>query len=111
MKVKIKKESILVYFKYDKQKIQKIKMINNYEWNPKEKCWLIHNNDKTIKKLYKLFNKDDIRIIENNEDIKIKRLRDKLNLKGYSRQTIKVYISQIKQFKKYIKKDLLHIRL
>jgi hypothetical protein len=107
MKVKINQENIRVYFNYDKQKIQKIKKINNYKWNNKERCWLIPNNDENIKKLYKLFNKDNIELLKTKEDIKIKGLKEKLILKGYSRQTLKVYISQVNQFKKYIKKDLL----
>jgi len=107
MKIQIKQENILVYFKYDKQKIQKIKKINNHKWNPEERCWLIPNNDKNIKKLYKLFNKDDIELLKSKENIKIKRLKERLILKGYSRQTIKAYISQVKQFKNYISKDLL----
>ncbi len=107
MKIKIKQENILVYFKYDKQKIQKIKKIKNYKWDPKERCWLIPNNDKTINKLYKLFNKEDIEVLNNKENIKLNRLKEKLILKGYSRQTIKAYISQVKLFKKYIKKELL----
>jgi|AntRauTorckE6833_2_1112554.scaffolds.fasta_scaffold00042_71 site-specific recombinase XerD len=107
MKIKINQENILVYFKYDKQKIQKIKKINNHNWDPEERCWLIPNNDKNIKELYKLFNKDEIEVIKTKENLRLKRLREKLILKGYSRQTIKGYISQVKQFENYINKDLL----
>ena len=107
MKIKINQENILVYFKYDKQKIQKIKKINNHKWDPEQRCWLIPNNDENIKKLYKLFNKDNIEVLKSKENIKIKRLKERLILKGYSRKTIKAYISQVNQFKKYINKDLL----
>jgi len=110
MKIKIKEGNILVYFNYDKKKIKKIKKIENYRWNKKERCWLIPNNEKNIKKLYQLFNKDDIEVLENKADIKINRLREKLILKGYSPQTKKAYISHVKLFKKYINKDLLEVK-
>lgn len=92
-----------ITFRYSEEKIKKIKTIKSSRWDPVEKAWFIKVNEENTLALKELFGKQLI-IIENNDTVL--QMKQELKLKGYSNKTIKAYISHIKRFDNFIKKDL-----
>ncbi|MFW6306992.1 MAG: phage integrase N-terminal SAM-like domain-containing protein, partial [Bacillota bacterium] len=106
-----------VKFKYDRSKIVKIRKIKGSFYNVDDKHWNIPISKINIDKVFNIFIEDDIiisksfknnrNILQNNQ-IKYllhkyyeKNIKKALLLKGYSKKTIKVYLSHIKLFLNY----------
>ena len=88
-----------ITFKYSKDKITKIKMIQGYRWDTVQKAWFVPDNLDNIIVLKRLFEIEDIKSETNNHSqILYSNLKAELVLKGYSNKTIKSYISHIRRF-------------
>lgn len=116
MSVKISKHEneLIVTFTYSPEKINKIKSIRGYSWNPSKRQWLIPYSDENIDSLKKLFSNERVIIDfinnERNENL-FKLVDEQLKLKGYSFKTRNTYTKQLKRFSSFIDKDLDSISL
>lgn len=126
-------QELLLSFDYNKEYVKRVKKIPGRVWDPKNKHWIVPNNEKTIKAIATLFDKsiilDHTGLIAEEEDNKssswepiiLDKTRNQLRLKGYSTKTIKSYIGHVRRFMNYydndpteltqeeIKKYLLHL--
>ena len=110
------KKGLAISFKYTKERVKKIKMLSNREWLPDKKIWLAANNKYTIIEILKIFS--DEKVIINNINKKLqdkfnkyklklakpilKKMEEKLQLKGYSNRTITTYLSHIERYIRYL---------
>jgi site-specific recombinase XerD len=116
MAVKISKREnkLIITFSYSPDKVQKIKSIRGYSWNPDKKEWSVPYTAENVNTLNNLFRNEQITIDfignENNEKL-LKLVDEQLRLKGYSFKTRKTYTKQLKRFSSFISKDLDSISL
>ncbi|WP_425447921.1 site-specific tyrosine recombinase/integron integrase [Dethiothermospora halolimnae] len=115
MDIKIIDKRIIIKFKYDKEKVKKIRKVNGRVWNGEEKYWSIPYKAKSLNKLVKLFINEDIdwekvfkfTLIDFNSLYKVDTDKEKnkmyrfLTLKGYSEKTKKSYVGHLKRFLQY----------
>ncbi|MGM0369348.1 MAG: site-specific tyrosine recombinase/integron integrase [Bacillota bacterium] len=104
------KNKLAVKFPYSKTRVKKIKEINNREWNPDNKAWLLPYNYWSLQQIRKKFVSERIiiaKLLEN--DLVINDFKKQLNLEGYSGKTLEVYLSHIRKFNKFINKKLTKI--
>ncbi|MCK8828248.1 site-specific integrase [Natroniella acetigena] len=100
-------EEIMVKFNYSAERVERIKKIKGRKWDPKRKVWRIPYSIKNIEEIKRLFRNDKVYI---NDEMKIfNQVEEKLKLKGYSVQTQKAYLGQIKRFIDYTDKNLSQI--
>lgn len=123
MRLKLNNDNLIcVKFNYDQEIIKKIRLIPGSCWNPEKKYWGFANDKNKLALFLEMF-KDEYLIF----DSKIKnfaaadaiadylnyyylpQFEKKLKLKGYSKNTIKVYLNHNKNFILYLKKDLFSI--
>ncbi|WP_408956122.1 site-specific tyrosine recombinase/integron integrase [Natroniella sp. ANB-PHB2] len=106
-------EEIIVKFNYSADRVKRIKKINGRKWDPKRKAWRIPYSIKNIEEIKRLFKDDKLYINfdkQFDEEIKIfNQVEEKLKLKGYSIQTQKAYLGQIKRFINYTDKKISQI--
>ncbi|NLC43212.1 MAG: tyrosine-type recombinase/integrase [Clostridiales bacterium] len=127
-------QELLLSFDYNKEYVTRVKKIPGRVWDPKNKHWIVPNNEKTIKAIVTLFDKslisDQTGLIteeENNsksntwEKAILDKTINQLKLKGYSTKTIKSYLGHVRRYMNYydndptelsneeIKKYLLHL--
>ena len=113
----VNNHKLYIKFNYDDSKVKKVKTINGRVWEPSERHWTIPYTEENINKILELFNSDILRFDESiklkNEGVGLKSLLNKidkeieeiLNLKGYSKKTIKSYRNNIKRFISHVGKD------
>ncbi|PUU90470.1 MAG: phage integrase family protein [Halanaerobium sp.] len=126
MRLKLDKSRnlICVSFDYDEVVIRKMNSISGSRWNPKRKYWTFENNYSNLALFLEMFKGEYLLF-----DSKMKYFADpeliadyfnyyylpqfekKLKLKGYSQNSIKVYLNHNRSFIKYIKKDLFRIEM
>lgn len=110
-------QELLLSFDYNKEYVKRVKKIPGRVWDPKNKHWIVPNNEKTIKAIATLFDKslisDHTGLMveeENNrsnpwEPIILYKTRNQLRLKGYSTKTIKSYLGHVRRFMNYYDND------
>lgn len=112
---------VIIKFPYSEERVKKIRRIAGRSWHQNERYWTIPLDHKSVSSLYTLFAEEEIildqmqsTIIDNllpenhyrNQYNQLLIKADKeLQLKGYSKETIKVYLAQIHRFLLYSKKD------
>lgn len=110
MDIKIIDKKIIIKFKYDKAKVNKIRKIPDRVWDEEHKAWIIPYVNKSIKKLIEFFNDEDINwskifkfTIINLSSLYVidigkecNKMYKELTLKGYSEKTKKSYIGHLK---------------
>lgn len=101
---------LLVSFDYNEEIVRKLRTIKGRKWNPREKKWVLPDNQKTVDELYELFS--NTRIIDfrecqgaskkllQNEEL-IRKLEIELVLGGFSKKTIKAYSGHICRYLEY----------
>ncbi len=109
------KQRIFVKVKYDDEVIEIMKMIPGYEWDAATKSLAIPYNDEAIRTFFKLFYREKIIVdkkLKNepslfSKDMKIiiNKMKNELTLKGYSSNTIKVYVYHIRRFISFFDKS------
>lgn len=119
--------SLYVRFKYDEQMVMKIREIPGRKWVSDKKFWMIPFTLESIRQLYTLFEGTMIHVdsmlmkessLFNNEvymqehipiyswDESIKRsFVHALQLRGYSKKTIKAYCSQVHRFHTFVQQQ------
>ncbi|WML34333.1 site-specific tyrosine recombinase/integron integrase [Clostridium sp. OS1-26] len=111
MSVKVSKleNELIITFTYSTERINKIKSIKGYRWNPNEKEWSVPFCDENINILKNIFRNEQLYIdfiIDEKAERIIKYMDEQLKLKGYSFKTRTTYIKHIKRFSSFIDKDL-----
>lgn len=114
MSVKISKSSTLlvVSFDYSPERINKIKSISGYKWNPDRKVWTVPFIEDNLQLLKTLFKGEQIHVeFEENEKNRnlIKLMENELKLKDYSFKTRNSYVKHIKRFASFNDKELDYI--
>lgn len=107
-------DDLLVRFDYSPDRVNKIKTIKGCKWNSSLKTWFVPYTEDNVTILKKLFSNEQINIkFENNlKDNKlISKMREELNLKGYSHKTQKSYLNHIKIFSGFINKHLEEVQI
>lgn len=121
----IHSDRLIVRFDYSEERVKKIKSIIGRSWNQKERHWTIPLHHESVKNFYDLFVEEEIvtdpavTIIINEliPEIKYQEQYNKLlikadvelKLRGYSEETHKSYIGNIRRFLLYSKKELNHL--
>jgi len=115
MSIKIirKKEFLLIKFSYSAERVKKIKLIPGRKYVAEKKFWIIPYNRESIRKLKRLFYKEEFlpdNIIEQlNKGLffnkYIEKMNDVLDLNGYSNKTKKAYVNHMKIFFEYFHID------
>jgi integrase/recombinase XerD len=99
-------------FPYNEEYIAKVKGIPGRRWDKDNKKWLIPDCEESINKLQELFTKEELVIAkgisdsekagmydENSSNDKfLRKMKEVLNLRGYSQKTIKSYMSHARLF-------------
>lgn len=100
---------LTITFDYSPERVEKVKSIKGYRWNPEKKEWTVPFCDENINTLKKLFRSEQINIdfMSNDKNNKILgAVEEQMKLKGYSFKTRKAYIKHLKVFAGFIDKDL-----
>lgn len=114
-----KQGQLELIFPYNKDYIKKIRGIRGRKWDAQNKKWLIPDSKDSIDQLFRLFTKDEVVVdkgiaaMDENPEINVNganlhfmaMMRDMLTLKGYSRKTIKSYMSHMGLFLKHCDKN------
>ena len=82
-------DNIIAFLHFNQENIEKIKTLNGCEWHQKEKFWSIPYSQSNLNKLIFMFKKENLIV---DYDLYLKRLREELILRNYSRKTIKTYL-------------------
>lgn len=101
-----------ITFKYSKDTIAKIKMLQGYRWDPAQKAWFVPDNLDNLIGLKRLFDDEGISInneVNNPSQAIYNDMKEELGLKGYSDKTIKSYLGHIRRFETFIEKQLNNI--
>ena len=99
-----------VTFPYSIDSIAKIKKLNGYRWEPKEKAWYILNCKENVRDLEVFFHAEGINtfgmkpIVNPLNPTIYSQMKDELILKGYSYKTVKSYLGHIRRFEEYLNK-------
>src|SRR5690554_1410396 len=111
---------LIISFKYSPKNVERIKKINGRRFDWSNKTWTIPFNKKTIKKMFDLFNVEEINInlkqVADNQkkqhlikeiyfEYYLNKMKHILSLKGYSVKTANAYLSHLRRFNKYSKKE------
>src|SRR5690554_1491870 len=115
---------LIISFKYSPKNVERIKKINGRRFDWSNKTWTIPFNKKTIKKMFDLFNVEEINInlkqVADNQkkqhlikeiyfEYYLNKMKHILSLKGYSVKTANAYLSHLRRFNKYSKKLIHHM--
>ncbi len=111
MSIKITRdgEKLIVDFKYSPERVEKIKRVRGRRWNPEDNVWTVPYAIKNINMIRRVFADEKIILRINNfleNEVIVKEFIGYLKLKGYSEDTIDVYLSHINQFITFVDKDL-----
>lgn len=113
MSIKLEKGEpghLLLSFDYDEGIIKKVKSIRGRRWNPKEKKWILPDNQNTRDKIEELFL--HFKVIDCRKQVAgaskiayqdglIDNLENELKLRGFSRKTLKTYKGHIRRYLEY----------
>jgi site-specific recombinase XerD len=123
MEIRIQKGEdgrLIVRFSYTSERVDKIKQIDGRRWNPDKKYWTIPPTEEAIDKFFDIFSDEEVSVdkslnidsrtsddVFQNESIQnlIKKMKEEIQLQGYSPKTVDVYLIHIKQFIELHKKD------
>ncbi len=108
---------IKVYISYSEEAVNKLKSVGGGWWSPEQKAWLFHYSSEKKEILSLMFQtrckseNSFIKVVSNNSHTDIsdkefynrilKSLNNKIVLWGYSKSTIKAYMSHIENFFNY----------
>ncbi len=93
-------------FPYNEEYIAKVRKIPGRRWDKDNKKWLLPDSEESINKLQELFTKEELVIFKgssNNQYLKM--MEEGLRLRGYSKKTIKSYMSHARLFLEYCGKS------
>ncbi len=108
-------KNLIVKIPYSQTLIMKIRRIQGRKWNPKIKAWTIPDNIETFECFKEIFIEEDVdyskinqtypkKLSKNNTEI-VDEIKKRIQLKGYSKETSKTYISAIKLFLLFVKES------
>ena len=126
----IQQDAIVVTFSYDPKFVAKVKTIEGHRWHPDKKYWSFPHSEHILKKILSVFKNEDIHLdstlqvsFEQRSD-KLRKafgllggkqvpnqaqiteaVKKELKLRGYSQNTIKVYLHHIERYISYFAKD------
>lgn len=114
-----------VKFLYCEEKVKKIKKVKGGYWNNSKKIWLIPLNKDNIIQFFRIFYNDNIILDGSFDDLKnnlqqnivkhfvlyyyLYKYNKELTIRGYSDNTVAIYIFHIKQFSDKCNKNLTYI--
>src|SRR5690606_28014123 len=114
IKVKFSENRLIIMFPYSPELVEKIKTVPGHRWHPQEKVWSIYSTREAVIKLFSVFSKMEIEIDDSaipcvskyiplfSWEKTIRMLEEDLKLRGYSPETRKGYIGQIKRFARFV---------
>ncbi|WP_027340405.1 site-specific tyrosine recombinase/integron integrase [Halonatronum saccharophilum] len=114
MSIEIQKDEnqLLISFEYSKLRVEKVRKIKNRKWDARNKVWKVPYSLANIKKVREVFLGEKVKFnfeIFLEDEIIIEKFIDYLELKGYSKETVDVYLSHIKQFNNFSVKSIKEI--
>jgi len=93
-------------FPYNEEYIAKVREIPGRKWDKGNKKWLVPDCEESINQLQELFTKEELVIVKGSfNDQFLKKMKEVLNLRGYSQKTIKSYLSHARLFLGYCDKN------
>ena len=92
---------------YSEERVRKMKKVEGRKWDPKNRVWVIPAKLKIFKSLKRIFSEEKIEISKEAADsIIIKKMKQKLKLKGYSSNTQRVYLSHMRKISGFLEEKL-----
>lgn len=120
---------IIIKFPYNPVYIAKIKTVNGYKWHPEERCWSFPDINRTLEKILKVFEGEEIHLdpvlqdklsavitrnkvpkkFQTGQGHEFEDLRRELLTRKYSHETIKAYLYYNRDFLSFIGKEHFNI--
>lgn len=95
IKVSRGKDKLKISFAYSKERVEKIRKLDDRIWDPKQEVWFAANTSGNLTKLKEFFAQDELIFIWQKNEMSIDELEKKLQLEGYTSKTQEVYLSQV----------------